>query len=365
MTRTKTLLFALALGVQVPLASAKITYAVGTCEPKFPSYPTISAAVGATPPPNVVEVCPGTYNEQVVITTAMTVEGISLNNSTQAIIAVPSGGLVNNTGEGAVQLLVQNVSGEVNVSNLTVDAAGNNTGLPIGVMFQNSSGTMSHLTVQNQSGSGFGIGVFLEGGSANPSVTLENSNVQAFDYEGIAVGTFPGPSVLTATVKGNFVGPGTGSNFPTGIILQPGTTPFISGNLITGGSIGSTGISINDTEGGSISKNTIVSEVFYGIVVLSGNTPVSSNIIYNSTYASYSNYGDGLAVWSSVPSVTGNTIVAVGTGIDLICRASANVHSNTIQDAPGGLWDVPFGDPANTFYSVGTIRGTEYVGGCD
>ena len=254
MTRTKTLLFALALGVQVPLASAKITYAVGTCEPKFPSYPTISAAVGATPPPNVVEVCPGTYNEQVVITTAMTVEGISLNNSTQAIIAVPSGGLVNNTGEGAVQLLVQNVSGEVNVSNLTVDAAGNNTGLPIGVMFQNSSGTMSHLTVQNQSGSGFGIGVFLEGGSANPSVTLENSNVQAFDDEGMVAETNSSTSELTATITGNQL-TALPNSISTGIDLVGGLTATVSGNLITVGS--GTGVAI-DGGHGSVSKNTVL-----------------------------------------------------------------------------------------------------------
>jgi hypothetical protein len=57
MSRIKSLLFSFALAAQVPLASAKATYAVGTCEPKLPSFGSIQAALNATPSPNVVEVC--------------------------------------------------------------------------------------------------------------------------------------------------------------------------------------------------------------------------------------------------------------------------------------------------------------------
>jgi hypothetical protein len=63
MSRIKSLLFVLALAAQVPLASATVTYVVGTC--KNTPFKTITSALQATPPPNVVEVCPGFYFETI------------------------------------------------------------------------------------------------------------------------------------------------------------------------------------------------------------------------------------------------------------------------------------------------------------
>jgi len=59
--------FALTFGASA-LSASTITYAVGNCRPNLASFSTISAALSAIPSPNVVEVCPGTYNEQVQIT---------------------------------------------------------------------------------------------------------------------------------------------------------------------------------------------------------------------------------------------------------------------------------------------------------
>src|SRR5271168_4707538 len=123
MSRIKTLLFLMALTAQVTVASATVTYAVGSCEPKLLSFTTIMSALGATPAPNVVKVCPGAYTEQVVITFPVTLEGVSASNSAASIIAPPSSGLVANASDEfgdslAVQLWVKNVSGEVNISNM-------------------------------------------------------------------------------------------------------------------------------------------------------------------------------------------------------------------------------------------------------
>src|SRR5215472_5804576 len=105
-----------------PLSASTITYAVGDCRPNLASFSTIGEALGGVPSPNVVVVCPGTYNEQVQITQPVTLEGVSSGDSAQAIIAPPAGGLTINAMDDffnpvAAQVWANNVvSGVVNIS---------------------------------------------------------------------------------------------------------------------------------------------------------------------------------------------------------------------------------------------------------
>jgi parallel beta-helix repeat protein len=296
----------------------------------------------------VVEICPGTYPEQIEITFPVTLEGISANNSTDAVISVPSGGLVVNDGNVAVQVWVQNATGEVNLSNLAVDGTGNGVGccsaLVIGVYYQNSPGTMNHLTVQNQSGNGFDVGVWLSGGTPAPSVTLENCNVQGFDHGGIFVGsTNSGSYGLNATIRGNYLSGVAGSAYGINNIGR-GTTGSVSGNLITGAAVGIGATSV------SISKNTVLGAKV-GISFDGGS--VASNTVFNSALA-------GISVDSSAGPVTGNNVVQSGTAIDLECVAD-NVQSNSILGAVNGLTHVPSGAlTSERYYNVGTISS----GGC-
>src|ERR1700684_2936226 len=101
-------------------------FGVGTCEPNLVSFSTISAAVAAVPAGSIIEVCPGLYPEQVNISKALTLEGITSGSSDQAIIAVPAAGLVLDASGFAVQVEV--TAGPVNITNMTVDAFGNNLG---------------------------------------------------------------------------------------------------------------------------------------------------------------------------------------------------------------------------------------------
>jgi hypothetical protein len=141
----------LTLGCRLAWAST-ITYEVGTCKPHLPSYTSISAALAATPAPNVVQVCPGTYYEQIEITQPVTLEGLAVENSDQVIIAVPGGGLVQNVGRFGVQLWVNNVVGPVTITNITVDATGNGVtaAAVLGIYYQYSSGTINRVTIRNQ-----------------------------------------------------------------------------------------------------------------------------------------------------------------------------------------------------------------------
>jgi hypothetical protein len=361
MSRIKILLFVFALA-QVPLASAKVTYAVGTCEPKLTSFTTISAALAATPAPNVIEVCPGTYNEQVVITIPVTLEGVSNGTSTGATIALPPGGLYIDADDDlgdqlAVQVLVYSSSG-VNLTNLTVDGTGNNAyGAPIvGVFYKNSSGTINHLNLLNQWDNAIGSAIWLEGGSSNPSVTVENSTMLGFQNIGIRAETNSTTSELIATIRGNSLN-GTyatceceGAQY--GIDFGPGATATVSANFVT-----DTFYGIYAASTGTVSKNILVTTGF-AIDVETDDASVTSNTIYDAL----GNGSIGIFAHSAVSPITGNSIVAQATGIEFDCVAGSNVHSNTIVNETKGLNDVPTAAvTTNTFYGVSAIRN---VGGC-
>jgi hypothetical protein len=358
MSRFKSLIVVV-MAVQIPLAWATVTYAVGTCEPKLTSFTSIQGALNATPSPSVVRVCPGTYYEQVVIGTQVTLEGISADNSTQAIIAVPSSGLkvsaTNDLGQPmAAQVFVQS-SGQVDLTNLAVDGTFNNVTASnvnvVGVFFLNSPGTLSQLKILNQSGNGKGTGIWLQGGIPAPSVTVENSSLQNFDYAGIVAETNSNLYELSATIKGNYVA-GTSNDNSTGIELLSGLTASVSDNLIAGSGAG---IQISGGKS-SISKNTIDS-VPVGIDVETDGVSVTSNTIYSA----FNGSGIGIIANSTVAPVTGNTVAQFPIGILFYCNADTNVHSNTILDAVIALYEVP-GDSmgTNKYYNVGTING----GGC-
>src|SRR5580698_7904207 len=132
--------------------------AVGLCAAPGTHYTTIQAAVNAVTPGGKVEVCPGTYPEQVSINKSLTLLGIAAGSGDAAVIVSPSNGLVQ-TGTDifnnpvAAQVLVTGATA-VTISHLTVD--GSNNGLsgcsvdPIGIYFQNSSGTITDNAIRNQ-----------------------------------------------------------------------------------------------------------------------------------------------------------------------------------------------------------------------
>jgi hypothetical protein len=349
------LVFVLTLGAQRLLAST-ITYAVGSCKPNLPTYTSISAALVATPAPNIVMVCPGTYNEQVQITQSVTLEGVSNGDSAQAIIAPPSGGLVVNatsdTGQAVgAQLWVDNASGPVTVTDMTLDAAGSliPAASIVGVFYQNSSGTVNRVTTRNQIGNGLGVGVWLEGGAANPSVTVENSSIHDFAKTGIFAETNSVASELAAAIRGNVVN-GVGQVGLIGISVSAGATSIVTTNLVVGIALHSVAIATNVGAAGSISGNTVInSSQALGVVAGADGVSVTGNKIVSDNA--------GIFVTTPLAAIQGNTILGGQVGIDFACQSNGNVHSNTITDVVVGLSDVPAGVATNnSYFNVGTIR---------
>ena len=357
------LIIVLTLGASDLLAVTTLTYAVGTCKPSLPSFSTISAALAATPAPNVVLVCPGTYPEQIVITQAVTLQGVSNGDTGQAVIVPPSGGLTNTAANDLgdtlfYQVWVNNASGPVNLSKLTIYGTGNgvtSTCFPfvVGVFLQNSAGTVSSVATRNQKGNLCGFGFYVEGGASNPSVTIQNSSIHDYDFAGIETETNSTPSELTATITGNDVTCAfTGIDFCGGILLEAGTTDTVTGNFI---SSTNTGIASNPSVTGSISRNTVVNVVNGGVGIdaAADGVSVTSNKIINTN----SNNSIGILLYTSVATVQGNVITNANAGIDFSCFANPNVHSNIIMDAASGVVNVPSAiNTVNSYANVGTIR---------
>src|ERR1700734_2056459 len=68
------------------------TVEVGSCIPTLAHFSTIQAAVNASPVGGTVDVCPGTYAEQVMITNKLTLVGVLSGTSDAAVIVPPAGG---------------------------------------------------------------------------------------------------------------------------------------------------------------------------------------------------------------------------------------------------------------------------------
>ena len=355
---------ALAFGAQ-PL-SASVTYIVGTCK-SGTRFSTIQSALDASPAPNTVEVCPGQYNEQITISKPVTLEGISLGSADQVRIYTPAGGLKVNaeiyTGDtvltpAAAQIFVDNAGGSVNLTNLVVNGVANGQSgsgaFVIGILYQQTPGTINHVIAFNQNGANtVGWGIYLQGGSSDPLVTVENCSLYDFSQGAIwAIGTTDAPN-LRAVIENNFVSSASQSTYD--IVAEESTNSTVSGNVVSGGLYG---IYIVTTEG-SVSGNTILgSEI--GIDLTVDGASVKSNKMYGTILTGITIEAPSL----SVSVVQGNTIRSVmnpnqggGTGIDLGCHniSSSLVHSNTFMDSIYGYGNAPAGfSGSNTFSGVFT-----------
>jgi hypothetical protein len=330
----------LACGIYTPTASAGPTYVVGTCKTGLRSFSTISTALAAIPSPTIVMVCPGSYSEQVIITFPVTLEGIATSLTDMAVIEPPSGAFIMaNTLLGvevAPQLWVNNVSGPVDITNIAIDGReADVSGLLAGIFFQNSSGTINQVATRNQDTSGFGV--WLEGGSANPTVTLEDSSIHDFSDVGIFI-----EGELTATAKSNSVNDVSS----TGIEIESPAKFEVTNNVVVAFASETQGIVAADGAAGSISNNTVLN-ASTGIVA-QGGISVTGNKLYNNN--------TGIQM-SGEPIVTGNTITNSFIAIDFGCADDSNVHSNTISDATNGIDGVPAGiTTANNFHNVLSLR---------
>ncbi len=269
-------------------------------------FSTIQAAVNDTSTGGTVLVCPGTYHEQVTISTSLALTGPGGTPragfvSGAVIIAPPSTGLVANAtsltsgNPIAAQILVQGAT-NVTVERVTVDGTNNQiTGCPsgsvpnlIGIYYQNASGEIYATTERNQkqdptdAGCQSGLGIFVQSGSGGTStVTILQNTVHDYQKNGITaneIGT-------TVNVDGNSV-------------IGQGPTTGAAEN----------GIQIGFGAAGTVSLNSVFNDIY---------VPSPPPTACTSTFAA--NAADGILVYGS-PSVKvlNNTVSTTQFGIALV-----------------------------------------------
>jgi hypothetical protein len=313
------------LGTTSPMVAA--TYNVGTC--KFPSFPDIQSAVNKVPAGSTVSVCPGSWAEQLTISTPLTLQGMNINNSEQTVITVPSGGLstvsTSSSGTVAPQIIVN--ASPVNIANLTIDGTGYTCSgaREAGIYYSaSSSGTTRGIEIRNEGCTG--IGILAENSSG--SITIANSNIHNVDSNGILVGGF------SATVAANEV---AGSVF--GISSSAGS---VTKNAVSGGNYGI-------VLGGSAvaSNNTVRNTSNTGIFTSSSGATTGNTLVDTSTAISF--FGSG--------AVQSNLIINANIGIEFNCTSGIMVTKNTINSAATGLDQVPAAFAGtNSIYNAATVR---------
>jgi hypothetical protein len=293
----------LVLGVSSVAHAAPLPHKiyVGTCF--FPSAPTIQAAVNGVAPGGVVDVCPGTYPEQVMINQSLTLAGVTSGTGAAAVVVPPVTGMATNGSDifgnpVSAQIFVQNSTGVI-IQNLTVDGTGNNIVGCVaatfeGIYFQNSSGTIRHNVVRNQfqtdyadyGGCQNGLAINVESETGSSDVTVASNSVRAFQKNGI-----------TATGSAN----GTGS---------PGPVVLISGNYI----VGLAATAMNWQPGGGAAENGI--QVGFGATGTVTQNTVNDNIWGPDTFADTGDAASGILIYASQGfNVTANKVNSAQFGI--------------------------------------------------
>jgi Periplasmic copper-binding protein (NosD) len=338
------------LAVQPLLA---VTVQVGNCLTGPKNYTTISAAVAAVPSGSIVDVCPGTYAEQVAITIPLTLQGVTSGTANQAVVTVPSGGLTANvtsmfSESVAAQILVSG-PGPVTIRDIAVDGTGGDLGCSswvAGIFYgSGSSGTVNGVRASSQVDTTCGVGIWAEnGGSSNESITITNSSVYNADSAGIFVGSGPTPT-LTATVNNNVVN--------TSAAVAAIDADSVNG-LVENSTVSNATFGVYDIASGVTVTSNAITGTTYGIYLGSGGTASSNRVSGSSS--------DGILLGASGATLTSNRIMSSTTaGVELGCF-TATVNSNIINDAPIGFDAAPLATDLTTNSLFNTA--TTITNGC-
>ncbi len=374
------------------------TVVVGTCK-NLVQFSSIQAAINAVPSGSTIDICPATYLEQLSINKSVTLTGV-LNGTSDAIVIIPpSTGLVANatslsSGNPIAAHLAVLGPVTVNMNNIIVDSIGNGQsgcGQPtlVGILYQNSNGTLNHVATRNQwigasesdtgsNGCQTGLGIFVQSGNSGTStVTVTNSSVHDYQKNGIT-GNEAG-TTLTVT-NSDVVGQGaTNGAAENGIQIGFGAAGTASGNLviddvwapdtITDPGDAAAGILLFDAAANKTTvKSNTVGNTQYGIAAVTDTTGEGDGASITANKVFGTRIFDGIDVCVNSATVQTNTIMNSSESaihLDASCSGTGNnstVTGNTMIEAcVGVLQDAgTSGDTItpNTFFAAGTTSGS-------
>lgn len=348
----------------------------------FAHFPTIQSAVDAARPGDTVNVCPGTYTEQVKIMKPLTVQGITVGNRNQAIIQAPLVVAATSTslfsGGAVAPIVLVDSTSFVTLFNLTVDGS---TGVPagggcsvadyVGVYYRNASGRIDSLAVRNiRLGAGFGgcqtgLAIFAQSGQGGSSkVDIVNNSVHDYQKNGITaneMGTFV--SIRNNAVSGFGASPDIAQN---GIQVGFGAVALVDSNsVINNLYAGCTSTTTcGDPSGSNAAANILVVDSDNSLVTNNTTGKSQLNIYYQGNKGQVinntvfeSNVFDGIdLVGNSNKAICNNVFHSDEYAIYV--QGNKNVvNGNNLNEAPVGIFqDTPssgnnFG--GNKFFNIG------------
>jgi hypothetical protein len=374
------------------------TVVVGNCRPLV-QFSSISAAISAVPAGSIIQICPGTYTEQISINKNLTLTGVSSGTSDAVVIVPPGGGLAPNaTSLSSSNPLTAHVwvlgPASVNLNNIIVDSIGNGQsgcGDPtlIGILYQNASGTLDHVVTRNQwvgasegdtgsNGCQTGLGIFVQSGNSGTSnVHVVASSVHDYQKNGITgneVGT-----TLTVT-NSDIVGQGaTNGAAENGVQIGFGAAGSVSGSLviddvwapdtISDPGDAAAGILLYDTAAGNATvKSNTVGNMQFGIAAVTDTSGEGdgASITLNKVF--------GTRIFDAIDVCVNNSVIQTNTimnssesaiHLDASCSGTGNgstVTQNVIVDACTGILQDAgtSGDTItpNTFAAAATTSGS-------
>lgn len=208
-------------------------------------FTTIQSAVNAAKPGDTIEVCPGTYVEQVVIAKPLSLVGIQRDGKKAAVVQPLN--MIQNTTDTfgnpqAVVILVTDTS-EVTIKNIIVDGINNGVGCqqpPLGtdpfldgIFFRFASGKIESVVVRNMrspQGCAFAFAIDFQSGDRRSHLTVRDSSLHDYDIAGIFGG---GPGNTLHAIRNVITGLGSTDLGQVGIQLAVGATGVIEENIVT------------------------------------------------------------------------------------------------------------------------------------
>ncbi len=324
------------------------TYYVGTCKPGKADYTTIQAAVNGVPASSTINVCPGTYPEQVLIRQPLTLSGVQSGDNAGVLVTVPSNFFEEAFDSSQLYvpvISVFNTGGPVNISGLTIDstAAVNAPDPVVDILFDSSPGTINHVVLLEPASSVFNYGVLVaDDASMSPTVTIENSVISLANES--SAGVVESSTTSTVNMTNSYLhGPGAGA------ISVEGNADTVTGNTIDLMNGPGAGIQIlaTATVSGNTVSNSVIGLYSPGSSVMTNNTLLNNGVALRST-------GGG--------TFKGNMIVSkpAGVGVDLECSSTVAMSGNTFIGTALALVDVPGGvslqKNAGKYFGVATIE---------
>lgn len=314
-------------------------------------YNTIAAAVSAAEAGDEIDICPGTYPEQLIITKPLTLKGIAVNGIARVLVQPnPLADLAGLPFEAVIT--VMNTRG-VNIQNLAIDASNNTVsgcGTSVaGISFLDASGEAEDNAIFGTQltnptscpalfpGNGFGVQVSVDNkcGSCAPHVSIEGNSFHDFGRDAVlAVGAGIRVDVSRNSITG--VGPSTGV-FQFGIFIANGAVGRITENIISQQGCGtlspaacfnlrSEGVVLRSAGDGTVIQRNIVTKAQFGFFLNGANAArITDNVIKDISV------GKGI----QLQGVT-NSLIARNTisGVLPIQTASCGIFEPTLVNAP-------------------------------